>query len=91
MNCWFLKADKLLHCFVAALIVAIVYILSLAWGSPGTGFWMGNLLALIALIGKEVYDYYHPDTHVAELYDILAGLIGMAGIDLVILMHLITL
>ena len=87
---WLLKTDKLLHCTIAALIVAISYILLQAFHHPNWGFWIGNGLAILALLVKEAYDYCHPDTHSVEFYDILAGLIGIFGMDFIILFQFIT-
>lgn len=86
---WLFKQDKLLHCLAAALIVAITYILLQAFKHPNWGFWVGNGLAMLALICKEIYDSCHPDEHTVEFYDILAGLIGIFGMDFIILFQFI--
>lgn len=75
----------------AALIVACVFLLLQAFRHPNYGFWIGNILAFLALIAKEVYDYFHPDSHSVEFYDILAGIIGIFGMDFIILFQFINL
>ena len=89
MNCWLLKTDKLLHCTIAALIVASTFIFLQAFKHPNWGFWVGNALAVLALLSKELYDYLHPDGHSVEFYDVLAGLIGIFGMDFIILFQFI--
>lgn len=84
---WLKENDKLCHLMAAALIVAITYIFCRTFGHPGAGLWIGDVLAILALVGKEVYDYYHPDKHFVEFRDIFAGLIGIFGMDLVILVQ----
>jgi len=52
--------DKLLH-FAAGIILCLI-----------GGIW----LAVAGGIAKEVYDYFHPEKHKAELLDFVATLAG---------------
>ena len=50
-----IRTDGLLHIACEALIVA-----AFGWLRP---IWIPALIALAAGIGKEVYDYFHPESH----------------------------
>lgn len=54
--------DKLLHAGAGALIALLV---GLATGMP----WVGAAAALVAAVGKEVYDRQHPETHTQDIMD----------------------
>lgn len=47
---------------------------------------IGLAVVVLAAIGKEVYDYYHPLTHTPDIWDIVAtvsgGLIPFCGLVL---------
>ena len=63
-----LKPDKQLHCivsFLLTLVFACVIPLSCS-------------IQLVLLIGiaKEVFDYYHPQTHTCDVWDIVADAVG---------------
>ena len=88
--------DKLLHDYAGALIdlygFAIFFKL-LIWCTVAKPFWWaflaGNVIALGALIGKEIYDAKHrEDGHSVEWKDILYGVFGMVKVDLAILLLL---
>jgi hypothetical protein len=70
-----IKRDKILHLSAG---LAISFIVTISTGSTD----YGNSSALIAGIGKEIYDYFHPEKHTAEGLDIaftaLGGVIGSA-------------
>lgn len=61
------KRDKILHAETAALIVVIVSLL-FPW-------WVGVAVALVASVGKEVWDKYHGG--VPSWADLGADLIGV--------------
>nr|WP_320132322.1 hypothetical protein [uncultured Holophaga sp.] len=42
----------------------------------GFGFWISLSVVVVAAIGKEVYDYYHPATHTCEVMDACATILG---------------
>ena len=61
--------DKRLHFAVGLAIGVGVFILN-----PYLAFITGCIVA----IGKEVYDYFHPDTHTADVTDALVTIAGVA-------------
>ena len=78
------RADYLLHHLAAediALLVFAVLIHFLPWGCA---LGLADVAAALALIGKEVYDYHHPDTQSVELNDILSGLVAILYVDAII-------
>jgi hypothetical protein len=50
---------------------------------------VGNSVAFLALVAKEVYDFFHPVNHSAEFLDVLAGLFGIFLMDFIILFQFI--
>lgn len=82
--------DKLLHDYAGALITlftfALVHIFAGFWAS----FLVADIVALAALVGKEVYDRLHPDGHSVECEDVLWGLFGAFKVDLALLILLIS-
>lgn len=81
--------DKLLHDYCAALICLFVFAILYRCMVP---FWWAVLIAgavaLLALIGKEIYDYIKKEGHSVELADILWGLFGIAKIILSLIIML---
>lgn len=81
--------DKLLHDYCAALICLFAFAILFRCTVP---FWWAVLIAscvaLLALVGKEIYDYFHKEGHSVELADILWGLFGIAKIDLALIIML---
>lgn len=81
--------DKLLHDYCAALIFLFVFAILYRCMVP---FWWAVLIAgavaLLALIGKEIYDYIKKEGHSVELADILWGLFGIAKIILALIIML---
>ncbi len=78
------RADYLLHHLAAEDIVLIVFAILvhfLPWvGAMG----LADLAAIAALILKEVYDYFHPDTQAVELNDIFSGLLAIAKVNVIL-------
>lgn len=72
--------DKLLHDYAGELI-AMYFFAVLIW----LGFWralgFSNLVAICFLVGKEVWDYFHPAGHSVEWKDVLWGMFGIAKFD----------
>ena len=81
--------DKLLHDYCAALICLFVFAILYRCMVP---FWWAVLIAgavaLLAIIGKEIYDYIKKEGHSVELADILWGLFGLATIILALIIML---
>lgn len=77
--------DKLLHDYAGALITlysfVILWLLLPFWPAAI----LANVTALLALIGKEVYDYLKPEGHSVEAADIAYGVFGMAKVDIALL------
>jgi hypothetical protein len=64
--------DKLLHFIVGAAISA-------SFGMAGCPA-LGIAASLVVGAGKEVFDYFHPATHTADVWDFVAtALGGVAG------------
>lgn len=76
-----IPADKLLHDYAAALITlygfAVLAIFLPFWPSAI----LANVAALLALVGKEAYDYLKPEGHSVEAADIAYGVFGMLKVD----------
>lgn len=57
------------------------------------GVWMlvlGVIVDIVAILGKEYYDYKHPESHTADWSDVLAGFVGMfAGILTIALLYVL--
>lgn len=73
--------DKLLHDYAGELLAMYFFAILIF-----LGFWralgISNLVAICGLIGKEVYDYFHPDGHSVEWKDVAFGLFGVAKFDI---------
>lgn len=70
-------ADKQMH-IVAGFIIAAVL-------TPFIGFYAVAIVAIIAAL-KEIYDYLHPESHTADVWDwvatVLGGVVGFVLINL---------
>ena len=60
-----IPADKVAHCLGGVVLFAI-----------GQLFGYGLLLCIIGAVTKEIYDYFHPDTHTADWKDAFATTLG---------------
>jgi hypothetical protein len=69
--------DKLLHFAAGALIAILVVIVT------GSLVWAGAAV-LLAGVGREVYDAYHPDTNTADIWDIVATCAGWLPVALAV-------
>ena len=69
--------DKILHIGAGALIAGLAY---LVWHNLLIAFGLG----LLAGVAKEVYDYFKPETHTTDVYDVLATAAGAAAMCLLI-------
>ena len=57
------------------LVVSTLILVALGWIRP---FWIPVLVTILIGAGKEVYDYFHQETHSAEWHDFICDLIGIA-------------
>ena len=81
--------DKLLHAFLCSIIVlyAVTFLrfgLSYLWAMI-----LGNVVTIGIFLGKEYYDYRHPDEHSCEWKDILADFIGLLIVDIGLILQMI--
>ena len=67
--------DKLKHFFVGLVIAALVMLFTNSLALAGVA-------VAVAAVGKEVWDFYHPEKHNAEWLDILATLAGWVPVAL---------
>ena len=81
--------DKLLHDYATALIALFSFVLAFVFFRYWPSFWIANGLAAAFAIGKEVYDYFHPEGHSVEWKDLAFDLFGLVKIDLALLILLI--
>lgn len=78
------RADYLLHHVAAediALLAFAILVHCLPWG---WAMLAADGAAVFALLLKEVYDYFHPDSQSVELMDIESGLLAIAYVDVII-------
>ena len=61
--------DKLKHFFVGFGISAIIVLVA-------NSLVLAGMAVLVVAVGKEVWDYYHPEKHQAEWLDIAATMAG---------------
>ena len=77
------RADYLLHHVAAEdiyLLILAITIHFLPW------YWAmatADAAAVLALVLKEVYDYFHPDTQSVELMDIQSGLVALVYVNII--------
>lgn len=77
--------DKLLHDYAGALICLYAFAVAFRFLAFWPAFIIGNAAALFALMAKEIYDAYHPETETAELKDFLFGVFGAVKVDIALL------
>ncbi len=71
---WLLKKfakipqDKLLHCLGGVVIFAALHLLIMPW--------LSLVVIALAAVLKEFYDWRNPSAHTADVWDIVATLIG---------------
>mgnify|MGYP003340796188 FL=1 len=63
--CNAIPVDKVYHCLGGVVLFAI-----------GQLFGYGLALAILGAITKEVYDYFHPESHTADWKDAFATTLG---------------
>lgn len=70
--------DKFMH-FISGLVIAALL-------TPFIGAYSIVVVAIIALL-KEIYDYLHPESHTADIWDwvatTLGGLVGFVAVALI--------
>ncbi len=72
--------DKLLHDYAACLIALFAFAVFLFLGC-WRSMVVANIVSVAALIGKGVYDAFHPGSQSVEGEDFLYGLFGIAKFD----------
>lgn len=65
-----INKDKIYH-FIVGFIVTI-----LVTGIT-TFLWLGLIVGLTVSVGKEVYDYMHPEDHTTDGMDFIATVVGV--------------
>jgi len=60
-----MPSDKVYHCLVGVILFAI-----------GNLVGYGLAVAIIGAVGKEIYDYFHKDTHTPDVWDAVATTLG---------------
>lgn len=78
--------DKLLHDYAGALICLYTFALVKIFVPYWPSLVIANVVALCGLVGKEIYDHFHPEEHSTECKDILFGMFGMAKVDVALLL-----
>ena len=78
------RADYLLHHIAAEDILLLVFAVLVHFLPWGCALGLADAAAAVALILKEVYDYFHPDTQSVEIMDIQSGLAAIIYADLII-------
>ena len=72
--------DKLQHFAVGALIASLVVIITGSLALAGAA-------VLLAGAGRELYDACHPDTNMADIWDVVATCAGWIPVALVVQMN----
>ena len=78
------RANYLLHHVAAEDIALLVFAIICHFLQWGWALLVADMAAVAALILKEVYDYFHPDTQSVERMDIYSGLLAIAYVDIII-------
>jgi glycopeptide antibiotics resistance protein len=60
-----IPSDKVAHCLGGVVLFAI-----------GQLFGYGLALAILGAVTKEIYDYFHPEKHTADVKDAIATTLG---------------
>jgi len=63
------EQDKLYHFIGGAITTLVVGALSFIW--------LGLLAGIFVAVGKEVYDYFHPEGHTVDGMDFIATMVGV--------------
>lgn len=80
--------DKLLHDYAGALVTLFGFAVVFTFAPFWWAFGIGNVLAVAALVAKEVYDWKHPEGHSVEWKDLAWGLFGVLKVDAALLLIL---
>lgn len=68
--------DKLVHALVGLVIGLLFGVIAVAFFGEGYGPASAIVAALVAGVGKEVYDAEHPDVHTTDPLDVVATMLG---------------
>jgi len=69
-----IKRDKVLHFFAGMFIFSLTLVILLFFAIANSFAWSLFTVIIIALT-KEIYDYFNPQKHTAELADFIATII----------------
>ena len=78
--------DKLLHDYAGELIALYTFAVVFLVGSYWCAFIVANAVAVLALLGKGLYDYLHPESQSVELADFAYGVFGILKTDVALLL-----
>ena len=78
--------DKLLHDYAGNLICIYFFAVFAIFMRYWNAMAVANIVAVLVLICKEIYDKLHPETHTAECADVAYGLFGVLKADIAILL-----
>ena len=85
-----IPADKWMHFCAGAGIDLFSFVILYRFVPCWLAFVLSIILALVALFGKEIYDYHHSqEGHSVEVMDIVAGMIGVALVNIALLIMLL--
>lgn len=71
-----LPQDKVDHFIAGCAIALLSCIIFSVFYKPIYTFYISMGMVSLAGLGKELYDYYHPENHTADIFDALATLAG---------------
>lgn len=75
------RADYLLHHLAGQDIALLFFAILVHFLRWGWALLAADAIAILFLIGKEVWDYFHPKTQSVEKNDIFSGLAGIAIVN----------
>ena len=84
-----IPSDKLLHFIGGALVCLFSFAIAYRFLPLWACFAIADGAAISALLLKELYDHLHPEGHSVEWKDVLAGTVGMAVINIALLIMLL--
>ena len=78
--------DKLLHYCIVELAASLVFAAFFIFADFWAAFAWANVIAGFFSIGKEITDMLNPEEHSAEWADLAADFVGLAKVDIIILL-----
>ena len=83
--------DKLLHDYAGALIALFSFVLLFLFLQKWADFAWANVITVVLVVGKEIYDFVRPEGHSVECKDIAFGVFGLLKVDIALLLLFISL